>query len=153
MEAAGVPDVVGVYRYTPQLTVVAIRQRYAGHARQAGLAALGCGASARDARHVVVVDEDIDPTNLTEVIWAMSTRLDPATDIEILDKCPGTPLDPRLSPAKRAARDYTNSRAVFYAVRPWEWRHEFPQVSRSTPELLHEMVERFRGILPFPASG
>ena len=35
-------------------------------------------------RHVVVVDEDVDPSNLDEAVWAMSTRSDPAGDVEIL---------------------------------------------------------------------
>jgi 4-hydroxy-3-polyprenylbenzoate decarboxylase len=152
LEAAGVPDVVGVYRFTPQLTVVAIRQRYAGHARQAGLAAVSAAAASVDARYVVVVDEDIDPTNLAEVTWAMNTRVDPDTDIEIVRAFPGSALDPRLDPAKRKAQDYTNSRAIFYAVKPYAWRDRFPKVSRCDPELRRVMVERFRGLLPFPSS-
>ena len=35
-------------------------------------------------KYVVVVDEDIDPTKLDEVVWAISTRSDPARDIDIL---------------------------------------------------------------------
>ena len=39
LEAAGIQNVVGVYNHSPYLTVVAIQQKYAGHAKQAGLAA------------------------------------------------------------------------------------------------------------------
>ena len=150
MESAGVQDIVGVYCYTSYMTVVAIRQRYPGHAKQAGLSALTCAAGARNGRYVVVVDEDIDPTDIKEVLWAMYTRVDPARDIELIDGAWSTPLDPRMPPDKRASGDHTNSRAVFYAVRPFEWRDKFPEVSRSERELRHQVVEKYKDVLPFP---
>ncbi len=150
MESAGIQDVVGVYSHTPYLWVVAIKQRYAGHAKQAGMAALACSASARNGRYVVVVDEDIDPTNLKEVMWAMMTRVDPKTNIDIVDKCWSTPLDPRMPPVNRASQDYTNSRGVFYAVRPFEWKEKFPRVSRTSRELREQTIKDFQNIIPFP---
>ncbi len=150
LESAGIQDVVGVYSHTPYLVVVAIRQRYAGHAKQAGLAALSCSAAARNGRYVVVVDEDIDPTNIKEVQWAMMTRVDPKTNIDIIDKCWSTPLDPRMPPERRDSGDHTNSRAVFYAVRPFEWRDKFPKVSRSSRELREQAIKKYQGIIPFP---
>ena len=150
LESAGIQDVVGVYTHSAFLVVVAIRQRFAGHAKQAGHAALSCAATARNGRYVVVVDEDIDPTNLNEVLWAMETRVDPARDIELVDGCWSTPLDPRMPPEKREAGDATNSRAIFYAVRPYIWRDKFPAVSRSERDLRRSVVEKFRHLLPFP---
>ncbi|MBI4523059.1 MAG: UbiD family decarboxylase [Deltaproteobacteria bacterium] len=150
LESAGIQDIVGVYNHTSYLSVVAIRQRYAGHAKQAGLAVLSCSAGARNGRYVVVVDEDIDPSNLKEVLWAMMTRVDPKTNIEIIDGCWSTPLDPRMPPEKRESRDHTNSRAVFYAVRPFHWRDKFPQVSRCSRELRDKTVEKYKDVIPFP---
>jgi 4-hydroxy-3-polyprenylbenzoate decarboxylase len=151
LEAAGVPDVVGVCRHTGHFLVVAIRQRYAGHARQAGLAAATTSAAGHEGRFVVVVDEDVDPTNLKEVLWAMNSRVEPSADIEIVSGLMNTPLDPRLDPAKRAAADYTSSRAIFYAVRPFGWRDKFPIPSRSDEALRRQMIERCRDVLPFPS--
>jgi 4-hydroxy-3-polyprenylbenzoate decarboxylase len=153
LEAAGVPNVVGVAQYTWNFWVVAIKQTYAGHARQAGAAVLGCAASCRDGRYVIVVDEDIDPTNMNEVLWAMATRVDPTTDIDLVDGYPGTPLDPRTPASKRMVGDFSSGRAVIHAVRPWAWRDDFPRASRAEVQLRDEMVERFRHILPFPRSG
>lgn len=150
LESMGVQDVVGVYDYSRYLWVVGIKQRYGGHARQVGHAAIAAAASARDGRYVVVVDEDIDPTNLKEVLWAMMTRVDPKTDIEIVEGSWSTPLDPRMPPEKKAARDYTNSRAIFYALRPFAWRDNFPKVSRASRQLRETVVEKYRNILPFP---
>lgn len=150
LESAGIQDIAGVYNYYPYLVVVSIRQRYAGHAKQTGMAALSCAAGARNGRYVVIVDEDIDPTNLQEVLWAMQTRADPATNIELIDGCWSTPLDPRMPPERRESGDHTNSRAIFYAVRPWAWREKFPKVSRASRELRRRVMEKYRAIVPFP---
>jgi len=150
LESAGIQDIAGVWTHNPFLVVVSIKQRYAGHAKQTGMAILACSASARNGRYVVIVDEDIDPSDLKEVVWAMQTRVDPATDIQLVDNCWSTPLDPRMSPAQREARDHTNSRAIFYAVRPFNWKDKFPQVSRSPRELRHRVIEKYRDVLPFP---
>ncbi|HKY08417.1 MAG TPA: UbiD family decarboxylase [Candidatus Binatia bacterium] len=150
LEAAGIQNVVGVYNHSPYFTVVAIQQKYAGHAKQAGLATLSCAAAARNGRYVVVVDEDIDPTNMKEVLWAMMTRVDPPTNIDIVDGCWSTPLDPRMPPDKRESKDHTNGRAIFYAVRPFEWKDKFPRVSRSSRELREQVITKFRDVIPFP---
>ncbi len=143
---AGVQDVVAVGNHMGYIRVVAIKQRYPGHAQQAARAV---SAVTRNGRWIVVVDEDIDPTNFREVLWAMTTRVEPSKDIEILDNCWSTPLDPLMSPDKRDSGDYTNSLAVFYAVRPFHRRNTFPKVSRSPVELRMKMVEKYKSILPF----
>ena len=114
------------------------------------MAALSCSAAARNGRYVVVVDDDIDPSNLKEVIWAMMTRVDPKTNIDLIDSCWSTPLDPRMPPDKRASGDHTNSRALFCAVRPFEWRDKYPRVSRTSRELREQAIKKFQDIIPFP---
>ena len=74
--------------------VIAIKQAYPGHARQAGLLAASCQSGSYIGRFVVVVDEDVDPTDLFDVMWAMCTRCDPAEDIEIIRSAWSGPLDP-----------------------------------------------------------
>ena len=150
LEAAGIPGIVGVYFHTAYLIVVAIKQMYPGHVKQAGMGALSCIGGARNGRYVVVVDEDIDPTKLKDVVWAMQTRVDPASDIQIIDGCWSTPLDPRMPPDKRANGDHTNSRAIFYAVRPYHWRDKFPLVNRVEPDRMRAVINKFRHVLPFP---
>ena len=93
-----------------------------------------CHVAAYCGRYVVVVDDDIDPSDLQEVMWAMLTRSDPATSIEIIRNAWSTPLDPRIEPERRAVGDYTNSRAVIDACRPCHWRDKFPEVNAPTPE-------------------
>ena len=120
--------------------------------KQTGQAALACAAANRNGRYVVVVDEDIDPTNMKEVLWAMMTRVDPPTNIDIVDGCWSTPLDPRMPPEKRENKDHTNGRAIFYAVRPFPWKDKFPKVSRSSRELREKTIAKFKGVIPFPGA-
>ena len=148
LEAAGIQDVVGVGSHLGYIRVVSIRQRYPGHAKQAALAAL---AATRNGRWIVIVDDDIDPTDLKEVLWAMTTRCDPASGMEMIDGCWSTPLDPLLSPDRRDSGDHTNSVAIFYAVRPFHRRQQFPKVSRAPRALRQQVMEKYRSVLPFPA--
>src|SRR5581483_3410210 len=81
LEVSGVPDVQAV-TYLPSawlgMLVVSIKQRFAGHAKQAGAIAAQCRAGAYMGRYVVVVDDDIDVNNVDEVLWALWTRSEPA---------------------------------------------------------------------------
>jgi 4-hydroxy-3-polyprenylbenzoate decarboxylase len=151
LEAAGVPGIVGTYVHNPFLIVVAIKQLYAGHAQQAGFAVLGSAAGARNGRFVVVVDEDIDPSNMKEVIWAMTTRVDPKRDIELIDNCWATPLDPRMPPDLTASGPFVNSRAVFHAVRPFAWKDKFPPVNRIDKDQRKAMIQKFGHMFSFPS--
>lgn len=150
LESAGIQDITGAWYHSPFMQVIAIRQRYAGHARQTGHAAIGCRQGAYNGRYIIVVDDDIDPTDIKEVLWAMMTRVDPATDIEIVDGTWSTPLDPRMPPEKRETGDYTNSRAIIYAVRPFNWKEKYPKTSRTERDLLLEIMKKYRSVLPFP---
>jgi len=126
LDKAGVPDVRGVaYYQTRMLVVVAIKQRYPGHARQAALIASQCRAAALLTRYIVVVDDDIDITDVNEVLWAIATRSDPATSVDILRRTWSGPLDPIIPPGQKGH----NSRMIIEAVRPWEWRDKFPATS------------------------
>jgi UbiD family decarboxylase len=144
LEGMGISDITGVYIYdTSFLVVIAIKQKYPGHAKQAAFGALGASAVARLGRYIVIVDDDIDPTNFREVLWAMETRVDPARDIDLIDGTWSTPLDPRMPPEKRENGDYTNSRAIFYAVRPYYYKDTYPPVGRSTPEVRQRILKKF----------
>ncbi len=143
VEKAGVPDVVGVWCHevggARMLVAISIRQRYPGHARQAGHIAAMCHAGAYLGRYVVVVDEDIDVTNLEEVIWAMCTRADPAGAIDIINRAWSGPLDPAIRPDLKGF----NSRAVIDACRPYEWRDKFPRVNEPSAEVRRRAREKW----------
>ena len=146
----GVRDVKGVWAHEVAggrlLVVVAIRQRFCGHSRQAGYIAAQCPAAAYMNRFVIVVDEDVDPMNLEEVIWAMSTRCDPAEDIEILRKSWGSKVDPMLDDPTAPYM----TRAVIDACRPFEKLATFPRVAESTPAQMRETVAKWKALFADP---
>jgi UbiD family decarboxylase len=137
LAAAGVPDVQAVWAHeiggARMFNVVSIRQRYAGHARQAGHILSQCGVGAYMSRYSVVVDEDIDPANLQEVMWAVATRTDPAIDIDIIQRGMGSKNDPMFVAYRYDAP--FSSKAVIDACRPWDHLHEFPVVAEASREL------------------
>jgi 4-hydroxy-3-polyprenylbenzoate decarboxylase len=151
MENAGIPGIKGIWMHEcgggKLFIAVSIQQLYPGHARQAGMVAAQCRTAAYMGRYVVVVDEDIDPMNLEDVIWAMSTRSDPAQDIDIVRRSWSSPLDPVISPEQRKQRNFSTSRAIIDATRPFEWRSEFPRVSESSPELRKQVLDKWRSKL------
>ncbi len=146
VESAGLPGVAGVWCHEAGggrlFNVIAIKQAYPGHAKQAAMLAANCHAGAYLGRFVVVVDDDIDPTNMFDVIWAMATRCDPADDIDVIRKAWSGALDPR----KRAGDNF-NSRAIIDACRPFDWRDEFPPVAQSSPELHKKTLEKWGSLL------
>ena len=80
------------------MTVVSIKQLYAGHAAQTMALAAQCMGGAYFSKYIIVVDEDVDPSALSEGVWAMATRSRPAQSIDILRETWSTYLDPSLNP-------------------------------------------------------
>jgi UbiD family decarboxylase len=147
--AAGVPDVRAVWAHeiggARMFNVVAIKQRYAGHARQAGHILSQCGVGAYMSRYSVVVDEDIDPANLQEVMWAVATRTDPALDIDIIQRGMGSKNDP-MSVAYQYDAPFS-SKAVIDACRPWDHLAEFPAVAEASKELQEKTRAKWKDLL------
>jgi UbiD family decarboxylase len=149
LAAAGVPDVKAVWAHeiggARMFNVVAIKQRYAGHARQAGHILSQCGVGAYMSRYSVVVDEDIDPANLQEVMWAVATRTDPAIDIDIIQRGMGSKNDPMFVAYRYDAP--FSSKAIVDACRPWDHLAEFPAVAEASKELQEKTRAKWREIL------
>ena len=78
-----------------------------------------------------MVDDDIDPTDIHDVIWAMGTRCDPKTRTTLLDNCWSSRLDTMVTDYAKL----TNSRMVIDACRPYERYDSFPPVAQTSREL------------------
>ena len=83
------------------MTCVSIEQRYAGHAAQVLALAAQVPGGAYYTKWIIAVDEDIDPCDMDQVIWAMSTRSNPSDDVELLKNTWSTQLDPAQYPAEK----------------------------------------------------
>lgn len=70
---------------------ISIDKRCDGEAKLAAMAAF---TASELIKHVIVVDKDIDVYNEEQVLWAVATRVDAATDISIINRVKGSRLDP-----------------------------------------------------------
>ena len=145
LEDAGVPDVQGVWLHPAAyrfFSILKIKQRYPGHAKQAALIASQCRPGAYLGRYVVVVDDDVDIYNPNDVIWAIGTRSEPE-NIDILRRCWSGPLDPAIPRERKGF----NSRAIIDATRPYEWKDKFPPVNAVTDSLKAELDKKYPALL------
>ena len=129
LERFGVPGICGVYAHPAAASgwgclVVSLRQQYAGHVAQVLALAAQCPAAAYYTKWIIAVDEDVDPTDMNQVLWALSTRCDPIEDIDVLRNTWSTGLDP--SKFVPETRPY-GSKALINACKPHRYLKEFPQ--------------------------
>ena len=131
LDKLGIPGIKGVYSHPAAaggfgMTVISLEQRYAGHAAQALALAAQCPGGAYYTKWIIAVDEDIDPTDMDQVIWAMASRCNPIEDLDILRNTWSTWLDPTQNPPEK--RPY-GSKALINACK--EHRH-LPVFSKRT---------------------
>jgi len=127
LENAGVTDVVGAWQHVAQLmTVIALKQRYAGHSKRAGLIA---AAQSYMGRVVVTVDDDVDPSDLADVMWAITTRCEPSESVDIVRHAWSSALDPRITADARRRGETSHSKMIIDACKPFGWKDEFPKTS------------------------
>jgi UbiD family decarboxylase len=85
--------------YTHGLVViVSTRCRGGGFAKNVGLRVLTTPHGMGYAKLVIVVDETVDPFDLKQVMWALSTKFHPAHDLIVLPNLSVVPLDPGSIP-------------------------------------------------------
>ncbi|AKJ08851.1 phenolic acid decarboxylase [Streptomyces incarnatus] len=82
--------------YTHGLVViVSTKKRYGGFAKAVGLRVLTTPHGLGYATTVIVVDEDVDPFDLPQVMWALSTKMNPAEDLITVPRLPVVELAPQ----------------------------------------------------------
>ena len=70
---------------------ISIDKKVNGESKQAAMIALG---ECDFVKNVIVVDEDVDPFNEHEVMWAVATRVQASQDVDIIKNVKGNTLDP-----------------------------------------------------------
>lgn len=76
-----------------RLAIVSIKKQYPGHAKRVMFAIWSFLRQFMYTKFVIVCDEDVNPRNWPEVIWAMTTRMDPVRDTLLIDNTPIDYLD------------------------------------------------------------
>jgi UbiD family decarboxylase len=129
LDRVGLPGVKGVYAHPAAasgfgMIVVSIEQKYAGHVAQALALTAQAPAAAYYTKWIICVDDDVDPTDMNDVMWALSTRCNPADDLDILRKTWSTGLDPSQYPPEK--RPY-GSKVLIDACKPHAHLAKFPR--------------------------
>ncbi len=144
LNAMGVPGIRGVWS-PPEaagwgMTVVSIKQQYAGHAAQVGALAAQCMGGAYFTKYIVVIDDDVDPTDLGEVVWAMVTRSRPSQSIDILRETWSTYLDPSQNPPE--IRPW-GSKCIINACKEYKYIKTFSRRSLLKKEVYESVCARW----------
>jgi 4-hydroxy-3-polyprenylbenzoate decarboxylase len=148
LDACGVPEVLGVWNHeagpATRFTAIQIKQRYPGHTRQALHVAAACQGGAYAGKWTVVVDEDIDAGDLDQVLWAMCTRFDPLTDIDMIQKAWASKRDPLFLPGN------FNNRILVDACIPYDKKLKgtFPVTVDVSADLRRKLRGKFPQLFP-----
>ena len=144
LQKLGIPGIQGVWSIPEAagwgITVVSIKQMYAGHAPQVMALAAQCTGGAYFGKYVIVVDDDVDPSNIHQVLWAMATRSRPAQSIDILRETWSTFLDPSLNPPE--IRPW-GSKALINACMDYRYIKTFSKRTKLSKPMYEQVVARW----------
>ena len=76
-----------------RMAVVSMKKQYPGHAKRVMLGVWSFLRQFMYTKFVIVTDDDVDVRNWDDVIWAMTTRMDPTRDTVLIDNTPIDYLD------------------------------------------------------------
>jgi 4-hydroxy-3-polyprenylbenzoate decarboxylase len=124
------------------LLVVSTKVPYYGYTQALASAIWGHRFGMLGANVLIVVDEDVDPTNLNEVLWAVSTRCMPSRGIHVEERAFTYYLWPAMSPLDRPKG--MGSKVLIDATWPKDWPPEWipPTMSfdKAYPEHIRKKV-------------
>jgi len=94
------PEVVAVNAlYQHGLTaIVATGSKFGGYAKSVAFRLASTTHGIAYCKNIILVDENVDPFDLVQVMWALSTRVRPDKDVVVVPNTPGMPLDPSSDP-------------------------------------------------------
>jgi 4-hydroxy-3-polyprenylbenzoate decarboxylase len=120
-----------------RMAVISMKKQYAGHAKRVMLGTWSFLRQFMYTKFVIVVDDDVNVRNWQDVIWAMTTRMDPARDLTILENTPIDYLD-FASPVSGLG-----SKVGFDATNKWpgETNREWGRTIVMSPEVVKKVDE------------
>ncbi len=117
-----------------------MKKAYAGHAKRVMFGVWSFLRQFMYTKWVIVVDDDIDARNWKDVMWAISTRMDPARDITIVENTPIDYLDfasPESGLGSKIGLDATNKL-------PPETKREWGKKIRMNDEIVDLVTRKWR---------
>ena len=131
-----------------RIAVVSMRKAYPGHAKRVMLSVWSYLRQFMYTKWVIVVDDDIDCRNWKDVMWAISTRMDPARDITVIENTPIDYLDfasPESGLGSKIGLDATTKL-------PPETHRDWGREIRMTDDIVRTVSEKWTS-LGLPGSG
>ncbi|MGD2125507.1 MAG: phenylphosphate carboxylase subunit beta [Desulfobacteraceae bacterium] len=119
------------------LAIISLKQMYPGHTDQVLTAAISTEMGAYGLKTVIAVDDDIDPWDISRVMYALSFRFQP-NRCHVIKRGRSTPLDPSLPIDQR---DITG-RLLLDATIPYDWK-EKPLPITLDPEVAKQIQARW----------
>jgi len=130
------------------VTVVSIEQQYMGHAKEVAMLVNSCFNRVKvPSRFIIIVDDDIDPSNFSQVMFALGTRCNPEDGIDIIRGLRCGISEPALSPGKKRSGDITLGKCFIYACKPYSWMSDFPRPIKRSCALLEEASKKWGHVL------
>lgn len=131
LEAHGIDEVKSVFYYVPGTAVVSIKP--GAGVKNRIVATLQSGRR-MTAGGIVFVDEDVDVTNVEDVWWAISSRMN-GENYEVIRNVAANPLIPWLTPAQRQSHEA--SMWVMDATFPHDWSAEYRAAHTGIADFKH----------------
>jgi 4-hydroxy-3-polyprenylbenzoate decarboxylase len=131
-----------------RIAVVSMKKAFPGHAKRVMMAVWSYLRQFMYTKWVIVVDDDINPRDWKDVMWAVSTRMDPARDITMIENTPIDYLDfasPESGLGSKIGLDATNKL-------PPETKREWGRKIRMDEEVIRTVTEKWPR-LGLPGSG
>jgi 4-hydroxy-3-polyprenylbenzoate decarboxylase len=157
LEVAGVPNITGVWRGKwPETMRVQIRKSHRGHAQQVANALWGCHLGNYAAKHVIVVDDDIDIHDWEAIEWALCYRVNAGLgDVSFFAGTGGSMLDPSVPLEERNSVKYGHgswTRMLIDATINWQLQpqeqyggNRYPAVGTTvSPAMTERLTTRWR---------
>ncbi len=122
-----------------RIAIVAIRKTYPGHAKRVMMGVWSFLRQFIYTKFVIVVDNDIDARDWKDVMWAISTRMDPVRDVTLIDNTPIDYLDfasPESGLGGKIGLDATNKL-------PPETKRPWGRPIRMTDEIVAEVTRKW----------
>ena len=131
-----------------RIAIVSMKKAYPGHARRVMMGVWSYLRQFSYTKWVIVVDDDIDARDWKDVMWAISTRMDPARDITVIENTPIDYLDfasPDSGLGSKIGLDATNKW-------PPETKREWGEKLRMADDVVAKVDEMWAD-LGLPGSG
>jgi 4-hydroxy-3-polyprenylbenzoate decarboxylase len=131
-----------------RIAVVSMKKAYPGHAKRVMLGVWSYLRQFMYTKWVIVVDDDIDARDWKDVMWALSTRMDPARDITVIENTPIDYLDfasPESGLGSKIGLDATNKW-------PPETRREWGAKISMDPDVVRDVSDKWSR-LGLPGAG